>query len=61
MADVKTLRFCHLRSDIRHSGCVFQHPVLECRLGRISDAGTWHNRSTSSRIRTDLFYLLSDA
>ena len=27
MADVKTLGFCHLSSDIRHSGCVFQHPV----------------------------------
>jgi hypothetical protein len=27
MADVKTLGFCHLPSDIRHSGCVFQHPA----------------------------------
>src|SRR5436190_23827263 len=41
MADVKTLGFCHLPSDIRHSGCVFQHPARFQGSGLWSPAGNW--------------------
>src|SRR5436190_20324137 len=40
MADVKTLGFCHLPSDIRHSGCVFQHPAWSGPSRKL-EAGSW--------------------